>query len=60
MAERTRARHKAEDVWTHPPAESPSRRIPVMGCLVRLVLLIIVVIALVLGGLFVLLSGVIS
>ena len=60
MAERTRARHKAEEVWTHPPAERPSRGLPVMGCLVRLVLLIIVVIALVLGGLFVLLSGLIS
>ena len=60
MAERTRGRHKTEDAWTHPPAERPSRGLPVMGCLVRLVLLIIVVIALVLGGLFVLFSGVIS
>ena len=59
MAGRTHAPHKAEEVWTPPPAERPSRGVPVMGCLVRLVLLIIVVIALVLGGLFVLLSDVI-
>ena len=60
IAGRTRTRRKAEEVWTEPPAERPSRGLPVMGCLFRLVLLIIVLIALVLGGLFVLLGGVIS
>ena len=60
MAERTRGRYRTEEVWTDPPAERRSRGLPVMGCLFRLVLFIIVLIALVLGGLFLLLGGVIS
>jgi hypothetical protein len=56
LAERTRARHKAEEVWTDPPAERASRGLPVMGCLGRLVLLILVMIALALAGLVGLLS----
>lgn len=60
MAGRTRARYKAEEVRAHPPEEHVSKSLPIVGCLVRLVLLIIAVIALVLGGLFVLLSGWIS
>ena len=60
MAGRTRTRYKAEEVRSHPPEEHVSKSLPIVGCLVRLVLLIIAVIALVLGGLFVLLSGWIS
>lgn len=60
IVERTRARHKAEGVWTRPPAELPSRGLPVMGCLGRLVLFIIVIIVLVFGGWLVLLSELIS
>ncbi len=60
IAERTRGRYRTDEVWTELPAERPSRGLPVMGCLFRLVLFIIVLIALVLGGLFVVLGGVFS
>ena len=60
IAERTRGRYRTEEVWTELPAERPSRGLPIMGCLLRLVLFIIVLIALVLGGLFVLLGGMFS
>lgn len=58
MAERSRARREAgEEVWTHSPPEGPRARLPVVGCLVRLVLFIIFMIVLVFGGWFVLLTG---
>ena len=60
IAERTRRRYRTEEVGTELPAERRSRGLPVIGCLFRLVLFIIVLIALVLGGLFLLLGGVIS
>ncbi len=57
IAERTRARYRAEEVWTHSPPERASAGLPVVGCLVRLVLFIIFLIVLVFGGWFVLLTG---
>lgn len=57
IAERTRVHHEAEEVWTHSPPERPSRGFPVLGCLIRLVLFIIVLIVLVFGGWIALLSG---
>lgn len=40
-----------------PAAVGPRRSLPVVGCLVRLVLFVLLLIALGLGGLFVLLGG---
>ena len=57
IARRTHAHHDAEEVWTHSPPERPSRGFSVLGCLIRLVLFIIVLIVLVFGGWIVLLSG---
>ena len=54
-----RARDRAEEVRAEPTAEGPRTLFPVIGCLVRLVLFVLVLIALVLGGLF-LLFGVFS
>ena len=55
---RERARYEAEERerrWT--PVESPRRSIPILGCLIRLVFLVLLVIAFALGGLFLLLGG---
>jgi hypothetical protein len=60
MAERTRGRYRTEGVWTELPAERRSRGLPVMGCLFRLVLFILVLIALILSGLFFVLGGAFS
>ena len=52
LAERTRGRYRADL-----PVERPRRGgLPVLGCLVRLVLIVIVLITLLLGGVFVVLD----
>jgi hypothetical protein len=54
-----RARDRVEEVRAEPTGEGPRTLFAVRGCLVRLVLFVLVLIALVLGGLF-LLFGVFS
>lgn len=56
--ERERSRHEIEEeVWRGPTVEAPRPVLPIAGCLVRLVLFVLVLIALGLGGLFLLMSG---
>jgi hypothetical protein len=58
LEEREHARDKAEEVpWREPTPATPRRLHPVAGCLVRLVLFVLFVIALGLVGLFVLMGG---
>lgn len=51
LAEGRRERHRVEEGWTDPPVDRASRGVPVMGCLFRIVLLIVVLIALFFAGL---------
>ena len=58
LEERERARHEAEEVlWREPAAAAPSRSLPVGGCLVRLVLFVLLLVALGLAGFFLLIGG---
>ena len=56
--ERTRRRSERRDVpWTSPPPPGPRMSIPIAGCLVRIVLLVLFLIVLALAAVFVLLSA---
>jgi hypothetical protein len=58
IAERSSPRRSAaEEVESHSPRERPRAGFPVVGCLFRLVLFIIILFLLVVGGLFFLLNG---
>ncbi len=53
-----RTRYKVEEVsWREPAAEITRKSLPVMGCIVRLVLFMLLLIAIGLGGLFLLMAG---
>ncbi|MBA3346416.1 MAG: hypothetical protein H0T44_14155 [Gemmatimonadales bacterium] len=43
--------------WREPAAEITRKSLPVMGCIVRLVLFMLLLIAIGLGGLFLLMAG---
>ena len=55
--ERERARYDSGEVPSAPTVPAPRVSIPVVGCLIRLVLLVLFFIALALGAVFILLSG---
>lgn len=61
LEEGERTRDKGEHVpWREPVAAAPRRLLPVVGCLVRLVLVALLLIVLALAALFLLLGGLIQ
>ena len=55
---RERSRREVEEEgWRGPTIEVPRPRLPIAGCLVRLVFLVLVLIALAVGALFLVLSA---